>query len=575
MSIDKSNSPFRNAFGEEIFHNKYSHEGCETWNKLSNVLIHEVMEGITSKSDIDEAEQAHKNMLFIAGGRYLYYAGRPHKFYNNCFVLLSEEDSREDWAYTSWKAETCLLTGGGIGNDYSVYRPKGSKLRKTGGFASGAVSKMRMINEIGREVMQGAGRRSAMYGSLDWNHGDIEELLECKNWFDMKVDGTDLTMGDLKVKDPEFKCPLDMTNISVNYDNSFLQSMLHKSLDDWRNNREIKDFYEVYDLPHTWIQNVYQALRTGEPGMSFNFLMHNGETGRNACTEFISPYDSDPCNLASVNMSRIENIDDFKKAVRLATIFLIGGSIKGETPYEKVRQAREKNRSIGLGLMGLHEWLLKRGYKYNVVPELHEWLAVYRDEARRTANEYCKKLGIAQSRTVQAIAPVGTIGLLAGTTTGIEPLFATAYKRRYIVAGNTWKCKYIVDGTARTLIEEHGIDPENIETAIDLAKDPERRIKFQADVQDYVIGGGISSTLNLPKWGTEWNNEEHIIPFAHLLAGYSHRLRGFTCYPDGARGNQPLESISYKDALKNEGREYVEEFTDICNITGKGGTCGA
>ena len=89
-------------------------------------------------------------MKFIAGGRYLYYAGKPNKFFNNCYLLRSEEDTKEDWANLSWKAESCLMTGGGIGNDYSIYRPKGEIVSRTGGVSSGTISKMKMLNEIGR-----------------------------------------------------------------------------------------------------------------------------------------------------------------------------------------------------------------------------------------------------------------------------------------------------------------------------------------------------------------------------------------------------------------------------------------
>jgi ribonucleoside-diphosphate reductase alpha chain len=103
--------------------------------------------------------------------------------------------------------------------------------------------------------------------------------------------------------------------------------------------------------------------------------------------------------------------------------------------------------------------------------------------------------------------------------------------------------------------------------AYDLAKDPERRIKFQADVQDYV-DMAISSTINLPEWGTEHNNEDTVKPFAELLAKYAGRLRGFTCYPDGSRGGQPLTSVPYEEAIKHKG--VVFEENDSC----KGGVCG-
>jgi len=171
-----------------------------------------------------------------------------------------------------------------------------------------------------------------------------------------------------------------------------------------------------------------------------------------------------------------------------------------------------------------------------------------------------------------ALAATGSIGILAATTTGIEPLYAIAYKRRYLDAGTKWRYQFVVDAVADHLIKQHGINPESIETATDLAEDYERRIKFQADIQDYV-DMSISSTINLPSWGTRDNNESSVGVFAATLAKYAPRLRGFTCYPDGSRGGQPITKVDYEEAVKHKGVEYEE--VDICDITGKGGTCGA
>jgi ribonucleoside-diphosphate reductase alpha chain len=349
-----------------------------------------------------------------------------------------------------------------------------------------------------------------------------------------------------------------MTNISVNYDTDWL-------LNYWRTGEVGKVFKK----------NVLQAMKTAEPGFSFNFFEKENETLRNACTEVTSADDSDVCNLGSLNFGRIESLDELKDVVRLATMFLICGTLKAQLPYDKIYLTREKNRRLGLGFMGVHEWLIKKGYKYEVTPELHQWLSVYKGVSDTVSKSFADRLSITRPVANRAIAPTGSIGILAGTSTGIEPIFAVAYKRRYLKGKDRWAYQYVVDSAAQELIEFYGADPDKVESALDLASEYERRIKFQADVQDYV-DMSISSTINLPAWGSKLNNEDTVDKFANTLASYADRLRGFTCYPDGARGGQPLTSVPYKEAVAKLGEEFYEhvETHDICDISGNGGSCG-
>jgi len=543
-------SEFRNSFAENVFRFKYAQGPGDTWAKLAERLVEDVcgsrngtMPILMSSDDRKQLTQLIKDMKFIPGGRYLYYAGRPFKAYNNCFLLRAEEDTREEWSNVTWRAMSCLMTGGGIGIDYSRLRPAGKALSRTGGTASGPIPLMSAINEIGRNVMQGGSRRSAIYASLNWQHEDIQKFLYIKNWSeDIKA---------MKLKDFNASAPLDMTNISVNYDDASMVGGLENNA--------------------VFLQNVRQAMETAEPGFSFNFGAKQNETLRNACTEVTSEDDSDVCNLGSINMGRITSIEEFKQVVELGSKFLVCGTLRADLPYEKVYKVREKNRRLGLGLMGIHEWLLKKGYKYEVSSELHKWLAVYRDESKRAADEHCDRFFISRPVAYRAIAPTGSIGILAGTTTGIEPLFAVAYKRRFLTEGTKWKYQYVVDGTADLLIQQYGVKPDAIESALDLSENYEQRIKFQADIQDYV-DMSISSTINLPSWGTKHNNENEVKTFAATLAKYAPRLRGFTCYPDGSRGGQPLTAVPYEEALKH--KDVVYEELDICDISGKGGSCG-
>lgn len=547
--------PFTSELSETVFRNKYQHQGAETWKDLCETLALEVCQDLISDNELGELVTIMDKMQFIPGGRYLYYAGRNKRFYNNCYLLRAEEDTREDWADLSWKAESCLLTGGGIGVDYSVYRDSKQTIRRTGGAASGPLPKMYMVNEIGRNVRQGGSRRSAIYASLNWKHGDIDWFLRAKDWHDQPVRGTDKTIWDLKNADFNYHAPLDMTNISVNYDTEWLLN-----------------YYKTGEVGEVFLYNISQALKTGEPGFSFNFFDKENETLRNACTEVTSSDDSDVCNLGSINLSRISSLDELATVVSLATKFLMCGTIKADLPYAKIGQVREKNRRLGLGLMGLHEWMLQRGLKYEVNDELHKWLSVYRGVSDATSRQFANELGISEPVANRAIAPTGTIGMLAGTTTGIEPLYAVAYKRRYLTNGTKWKYQYNVDNIAVELIERYGLDPDSIETASDLANDYERRIKLQADVQDYV-DMSISSTINLP---SQLEQKFSTAEFATILAKYASRLRGFTCYPDGARGGQPITKVDYQDVIDKLGEEFEEgiEVNDICLITGKGGVCG-
>jgi ribonucleoside-diphosphate reductase alpha chain len=549
---------FRTTFGETIFKYKYSQSQDDTWEKLALRLVEDVCGSrwgktspVMSKEERDQLFEYIRDMKFIPGGRYLWYAGRGWSFFNNCFLLRAEEDTREEWAALSQRAISCLMTGGGIGADYSRLRGKGFPLSKTGGVSSGPIPLMQMINESGRGVMQGGSRRSAIYASLNWQHPDIQEFLVAKNWSD--------TLRELKLKDFNFPAPLDMTNISVNYDDAALGSGPYAGKGNFLQDNPI------------FVQNCLQAMMTGEPGFSFNFGSKQNETLRNACTEVTSEDDSDVCNLGSVNLGNIQNLEELADVVQLASKFLVCGTLRADLPYEKVYKVREKNRRLGLGIMGIHEWLLKRGHKYEVNDELHEWLKIYRDESKRAADEHCDRFYISRPVAYRAIAPTGSIGILAGTTTGIEPLFAVAYKRRFLTEGTKWKFQYVVDGTAASLINEYGVKPDSIESALDLSTNYEQRIKFQADIQDYV-DMSISSTINLPAWGSEQNNQDRVGAFTETLAKYAPRLRGFTCYPDGSRGGQPLTSVPYEEAIKH--KDVVYDEVDICEFTGHGGSCG-
>ena len=548
---------FNTELGATTFRNKYASNTFETWKDRAHTIVNDVCGTrngkdmpVMSKSDRDYLIKVITEFKFLPGGRYIYYAGRDASYWNNCYLLRLMEDSREEWSAVTQRAMSCLMTGGGIGIDVSIARPSGRPLRRTGGVASGPLPLLSVVNEVGRNVMQGGSRRSAMYGSLNWQHEDALDFLKIKNWHDFNVPGTELSLADVKRNNFNYPAPLDMMNISLNYDDEFLKEV-----------REGR-------MPDVFIENCKQAMTTGEPGFSFNFGDKQDETLRNACTEITSSTDSDVCNLGSINMGRIENIEEFKDVVSVASKFLVCGTIRAHLPYAKVEEVRQKNRRLGLGLMGMHEWLLKSGYKYEMNDELKKWLKIYRDESEKSANEHCDRFFLSRPKGYRAIAPTGSISILAGTTSGVEPIYAVAYKRRYLQEGTKWKHQFTVDGAAQNLINQ-GINHGDIESAIDLAADPERRIKFQYELQKYV-DHAISSTLNLPPYGSELNNEETLGKFSSVVAKYAHGLRGLTLYPEGSRGGQPITACDYEEANSKRGVVYEDNSDEQCMT----GICG-
>jgi ribonucleoside-diphosphate reductase alpha chain len=466
---------------------------------------------------------------------------------SNC-LLLRAEDSREGWAELLSKSAMALQTGAGIGIDYSGVRCSGTPIKRTGGVASGPLALMRMVNEVGRGVMQGGARRSAIWAGLNWNHGDAEEFIQIKNW--------DPELRELKERDYNFPMEMEYTNISILLDDEFFAA--YDDLDHELHGKA----HRIYDLC------VKSMLKTAEPGFSVDIGENAGETLRNACCEICSADDSDICNLGSINLSRIESLEEMQEVVRYGTLFLLAGTVYSDLPYDKVDETRTKNRRLGLGVMGVHEWLLKRGKPYGPDKDLHKWMLVY-EQSGSFAAQYADVHRLSRPVKTRAIAPTGTIGIVAETTTGIEPIFCVAYKRRVKTAspnGDMISYQYVVDPTAKRLIDE-GVAPEAIEDAYLLSYNVEKRIAMQAWTQQFV-DHGISSTMNLPGVITD---PGEVKDFGDLLYGYLPKLRGLTLYPDGSRGAQPLTAVPYERAEGKEGVVYEETEDAFC----KSGSCGA
>ena len=533
---------FSTKFAQDIYLQKYSKDGVETWSDTARRVTEAVCSQLLDSKTKEKIYNIILERKFIPGGRYLYSAGREFHQVNNCF-LFRVEDSRESWAELMSKATASLMTGGGIGVDYSRLREEGAVIRRTGGKSTGPIATMNMTNEVGRYIMQGGQRRSAIWAGLNWLHPDVYKFMNLKNYSD--------SLKAAKLADLTFPLPMELTNISVIYDTPFFIAI------------ENPEHPKHEWAKKVWLENCHQAFSTAEPGMSFNFRK-DPESLRNACTEVVSEDDSDKCNLGTLWLNRMKDKRDLAESTKYATLFLLCGGIYSDVPTDKVKEVGLRNNRIGLGLGGIHEWLMARGQDYEVTAELHKLLSIYEQESDSAAFIGAKQLGVSVPKGVRAIAPTGTIGIISETTTGIEPLFCKAYKRRYFKDGK-WMFQYVVDGSVKRLLDQ-GIKIEDIRDAGDLTF--KQRVKFQADVQNYV-DMSISSTCNMSEWGSKDNNESNYEKNAATLLKYAKRLRGFTVYPDGARGGQPLTRCSLEEALADEGKVFEEQESNCLN-----GVCG-
>lgn len=528
------------SFAEIIFKRTYAIHPEETWDECAR-RVADFVAGKDQSKLADEFYVAIRDRKFMPGGRYLAQAGREIPQLTNCF-LFRVEDSREGWSELLYKHMMSLATGGGCGTFYGDVRGKGTPIKRFGGTASGPVSLMFMINEVARHVLAGGKRRSALWAGLPWNHPDIQEFIHAKDW--------STSIRALKEQDFNYPAPLDMTNISVNLDDEFF-SKVEKDKEVW------KLYYDI----------CKSMCKTGEPGFSINVGEDSSNVLRNPCSEVTSDTDSDCCNLGSVNLSRIKDIEELKTVTRLAVKFLYLGTYRSWLPHEDFNATREKYRRIGLGIMGLHEWCMSHGERYEPSGELGKWLSCWANISDDEATKFAKKMKGKKPIAIRAIAPTGTIGIIAETTTGIEPVHCVAYKRRFLGNDNKWNFEYVIDPTVKRLLEAKVItDPNDVEDSIKLASSVERRIRMQAFIQAFV-DQGISSTINLPEWGDLGNNNAQ--QFAKTLLEYLPKLRGITVYPDGARPGQPIVPVKWETAMKYQPEAKEDEARcsgSICSI---------
>lgn len=526
-------------YAKEVMELRYSHivggRRKERWDEIALRVTSHVMVNKLRLQDMQGVFEIIRDRKFIPGGRILAQAGREYHQTDNCFTLRAK-DTREGWAELASDATLMFMGGGGVGVDYSDIRAFGSKLKRSGGVGSGPCSLITMVDGIAEAVRQGGERRGACYGSLKWNHPDIDHFI------------------NMKVNSEKLK----HTNISVQFPT-----------------QELDHSYKYPSLDETFRNTMYHAVRFGDPGFQFD---NDNQTLRNACAEVISADDGDSCCLGSINLAKINSLEELSEVTNLAVLFLLCNTIYTQKPTLKVEHVKSKNRRLGLGLMGVAEWFVQRGLPYGSLQQYYgdkkytleyigDWLHVWKASSVKAAKFWSDKLSIAQPVAVRAIAPTGTISIAGGfTTPGIEPVFHTAYKRTYNTLkersySNGYEERVVVDPVVYKMWQD-GYDIRDIDTAWKLSQSFEgigRRIAFQAFCQQYV-DNAISSTVNLPPYVEGSENE-----IGQIVRRYAGMLRGITFYPDGRHGFQPVVPVNFPHDMGFELRE-----SESC----KGGVCG-
>jgi ribonucleoside-diphosphate reductase alpha chain len=508
-----------------------------------------------------EAEETFYDMMrelvFLPNSPTLMNAGTALGQLSACFVL--PVDDSIDGIFGALRHMAKIhQSGGGTGFSFSHLRPKGDLVKTTKGEASGPVSFMSIFDAATGVIVQGGRRRGANMGILSCDHPDIMEFIEAK------ID---------RGRFANF-------NLSVAVTDRFMDAVRRNGSFDLVNPRTGKKDRTVrartiFDLI------VYGAWRTGDPGLIFADTVNRRNptpaVGRieatNPCGELpLLPYES--CNLGSVNLARMvkDGRPDWERmaeTIRWGVRFLDDVIEVNNFPLPEIREITRANRKIGLGIMGFADMLIRLGIPYNT-PEAEHFarrlMAFIRRESMRTSAQLAAERGVfpnygksifgrrnlpVRNATVNTVAPTGTISIIAGCSSGIEPLFAISFVRNVLSGTRLFEINPIFEKVARargiykreilaeiarwgTLRRIKGI-PRDIKrvfvTAFDV--EPEQHLRIQAAFQEH-CDNSVSKTINLPAESTI-DDVRNI-----YLAAQRLKCKGITIYRYGSRAEQVL-----------------------------------
>jgi ribonucleoside-diphosphate reductase alpha chain len=520
--------------------------------------------------------EAMASLKFLPNTPTLMNAGLPRGQLAACFVIPVHDDLR---SILEGVRDMALIhqTGGGTGFNFSHLRPRGDQVRRTGRVASGPVGFMRIFDTATEVVKQGGRRRGANMGLLRVDHPDILEFITAKadpamlTNFNLSVAVTDAFMERLAADDD-----YPLVNPRTGLTTKTLKAR------------------EVFDLI------CDAALTTGDPGLIFVDAMERANpTPSVGPLEATNPCGEQPllayeaCNLGSINLGALVkegglDWDELDRLVALGVTFLDNVIDQSHYPLPQITALVRANRKIGLGVMGLADLFIRLGLPYDS-PEALALAATVMSriqkgalaQSRRLAQERGPFPNFTRSRwqqegqpprrhaTVTTVAPTGTISIIAGVSSGIEPLFAVAYRRRALegqefdevhplfleklrqanLAADEWLPRVLASGRVRPLAglpeDLKRLFPTTFEVSVD------HQVKMQAAFQRQV-DNAVSKTINLAPEATRAE-----VAHAFWLA-FNQGLKGITVYRYGSRAGQVLSLPAGPRALTLD-HEFAEE----------------